>query len=151
MTEHTRLYPDLDGHLAVETCFRVRYHETDAMRVVHHSAYILWFEEGRSAFTRAIGYPYARMEAEGVALAVTELCVRYRQPARYDDEVIVTTRLEQLRSREITFSYTVRRACDDVVLATGSTRLVAVDAQGHVRRLPDELRARVSSYAAVAP
>ncbi len=43
----------------VETRFRVRFYETDQMGVVHHAAYITWFEEGRSEFTRAIGYPYA--------------------------------------------------------------------------------------------
>ncbi len=55
------------GHLAVETRFRVRYFETDAMGIVHHASYVTWFEGGRKAFPRALGYPYSRMEAEGSA------------------------------------------------------------------------------------
>jgi acyl-CoA thioester hydrolase len=64
---NTHLIAGAGGLPAVEVTFRVRYFETDAMGVVHHSAYITWFEEGRSAFTRAIGYPYSRMEQEGSA------------------------------------------------------------------------------------
>ena len=43
-----------------ETKFHVRYAETDQMGIVHHSAYIVWFEEGRSAWSRQLGHPYAR-------------------------------------------------------------------------------------------
>jgi acyl-CoA thioester hydrolase len=111
----------------VETRFRVRFYETDQMGVVHHAAYITWFEEGRSAFTRAIGYPYAQMEADGVALAVAEVSARYHQAAAYDDEVIVAARLDALQSRGMTFSYEIRRARDDALLVTGTTRHISVD------------------------
>ena len=94
----------------VETRFRVRFYETDQMGVVHHAAYITWFEEGRSAFTRAIGYPYSQLEREGFSLAVAEVNARYHRPAVYDDEVRVIVCLEQLQSRGMTFSYEVRRA-----------------------------------------
>jgi acyl-CoA thioester hydrolase len=126
----------------VATCFRVRYHETDRMGVVHHAAYVTWFEEGRSAFTRALGYSYAQMEADGMGLAVSELGARYLAPARYDEEVVVVTCLEALRSRELVFTYEVRRGADERVLVTGMTRLVSIDASGRVRSLPPALRAR---------
>jgi len=93
----------------VETRFRVRFYETDQMGVVHHAAYITWFEEGRSAFTRAIGTPYSQLEREGLSLAVAEVNARYHRPAVYDDEVRVIVCLEQLQSRGMTFSYEVRR------------------------------------------
>ena len=134
---------DSGGQPAVEIRFRVRYHETDAMRIVHHTAYITWFEEGRSALTRALGYPYTQMEADGVALAVAEVTARYHQPARYDEEVSVTTRLVALRSRGMTFTYEIRRAADGALLVTGETRHISVDAAGRVRRIPDAMRARL--------
>lgn len=123
--------------------FRVRYHETDAMGIVHHAAYLTWFEEGRSAFTRAIGYPYAQMEQDGVRLAVAEVSARYHWPARYDEEIIVRTCLAEFPSRGMTFTYEVRRAADDTLLVTGSTRHIALDPSGRVRRIPDEMRARI--------
>lgn len=132
------------GFPAVEVAFRVRYFETDAMGIVHHAAYITWFEEGRSAFTRAIGYPYSRMEQEGVSLAVAEVNARYHLPARYDDEVRVTAALSQIGSRGMTFAYEVRRAADGALLVTGSTRHISVDRNGKVTLLPADLRARVS-------
>jgi acyl-CoA thioester hydrolase len=143
MAEETSLYRNADGKLVVEKRFHVRYHETDTMGIVHHAAYLTWFEEGRSAFTRAIGYPYARMEAEGAALAVTEVVARYVQPARYDDEVVVAACLEELRSRGMTFAYEVRRASDGALLVSGMTRHISVDATGRAKRLPDGWRDRI--------
>lgn len=143
MSELPTLYRDAAGRTIVETRFRVRYCETDTMGIVHHAAYLTWFEEGRSAFTRAIGYPYAQMERDGVALAVAEVHARYHQPARYDEDVIVATCLEEFLSRGMTFSYEVRRAADGVLLASGSTKHISVDAAGRVQRIPDEMRARI--------
>jgi acyl-CoA thioester hydrolase len=129
----------------VETRFRVRYHETDAMGIVHHAAYITWFEEGRSAFTRCIGYPYSRMEAEGIALAVAAVTARFHRPARYDEEVVVVTCLDTLGSRGMAFTYEIRRASDGDLLVSGKSTHVSVGPDGRVRRLPDELRSRFST------
>jgi acyl-CoA thioester hydrolase len=141
MPAHAGLYINVEGKPAVDVRFRVRFHETDAMGVVHHAAYITWFEEGRSEYTRVAGFPYSRMSDEGVNLAVIDLAARYLRPARYDDEVIVTTCLEETSSRRLTFTYQVCRLPDRATLATGSTSLVSVDAAGHVMRLPDAVLA----------
>jgi acyl-CoA thioester hydrolase len=113
------------------------------MRIVHHSVYFTWFEEGRSAFTRTLGYPYAEMEADGVLLAVAEASARYRSPARYDDEVTVATCLAEFRSRAMTFVYEVQRVADGELLVTGSTTLIAIDAAGRTRQFPEALRTRL--------
>jgi acyl-CoA thioester hydrolase len=128
------------GHPAVRVRFRVRYFETDAMGIVHHAAYITWFEEGRSSFTRAIGYPYSRLEQEGVSLAVAEVSARYHRPARYDDEVIVTAALTQLGSRGMTFTYEVHDAAGGELLVSGATKHISVDGAGRVTVLPPALR-----------
>lgn len=137
---NTKLITTASGHPAAEVRFRVRYFETDAMGIVHHSAYITWFEEGRSAFTRAIGYPYSRMEQEGISLAVAEVSARYHRPARYDDEVVVLAELIQLGSRGMTFSYEVHRAADGELLVSGNSKHISVDGTGRVILLPPALR-----------
>ena len=114
------------------------------MGIVHHAVYITWFEEGRSAFTRAIGYPFSRMEAEGLAVAVAEVSARYHSPARYDDEVVVTAALDAVQSRGFTFDYTVRGA-DGTLLATGRSRQLALDSAGKVTLLPPALRAALQA------
>jgi acyl-CoA thioester hydrolase len=149
MTETVRFYRDGEGRPVVETRFRVRYFETDAMRLVHHAVYLTWFEEGRSAFTRAIGYPYARMEADGILLAVAEVHARYHQPARYDEEVIVSACLAEFPSRGMTFTYEIRRAVDNALLVTGATKHISMDQQGRTKRIPEEMRARIAQGAAL--
>ena len=143
MSESPSLRSTAEGKLVVETRFRVRYHETDSMGIVHHAAYITWFEEGRSAFTRYIGYPYSRMEAEGIALAVAEVTVRYHHPARYDEEVVVLACLDTCGSRGMAFTYEIRRASDGILLVSGRSTHVSVGPDGRVQRLPDELRLRL--------
>ena len=68
---------------------RVRFAETDAMGIVHHSRYLPYLEETRVAYLRHLGHPYAEMRAEGIDYAVLECFVQYRQPLRFDDEVDV--------------------------------------------------------------
>ncbi|HKK07578.1 MAG TPA: thioesterase family protein [Gemmatimonadota bacterium] len=119
---------------------RVRYGETDQMGRAHHSHYLLWCEEGRTAWLRERGASYRELEEEGVLLPVSRVAVSYREPAGYEEEIDVETRVAGVRSRSITFVYRVRRASDGAVLADASTELVCMDRDGRVRRLPAELR-----------
>jgi acyl-CoA thioester hydrolase len=82
-----------DEHEWSETRLRVRYAETDQAGVVYHSNYLVWFEVGRVELCRDRGFNYRDMEREEDAwLPVTEARVKYRTPARYDDELIIRTR-----------------------------------------------------------
>lgn len=83
----------------VETEIRVRYAETDAMGVVHHAAYLVWFELGRTEYTRAAGLPYREVESGGIRLVVVEATARFHRPARYDDVVLVRTATRSTRPR----------------------------------------------------
>ena len=65
------------------TLHKVQYYETDQMGVVHHSNYIRWFEEARAEWMEAVGLPYARLEAEGIASPVLSVACAYRRPVRY--------------------------------------------------------------------
>lgn len=127
-----------------ETTFRVRYADTDAMGVVHHSQYLVWFEEGRSAIMRELGVPYSQVEREGYWFTVAEVTVRYHTPARYDEKVTVATCITKLGSRGLTFDYEVKRAGDDVLLSTGTTRHICIDHQGRVRKIPLALRKQLA-------
>ncbi len=126
--------------LVAETTFHVRYAETDQMGIVHHSAYIVWFEEGRSAWSRQVGRPYADFERAGYVLAVSEVGARYLAPARYDQRVTVRTRISQVRSRLIRFDYDVLEAETGTWLVTGFTSHICLDHQGKPTRIPEEWR-----------
>ena len=81
-----------------ETRLRVRYAETDQMGVVYYANYLVWFEVGRAELMRQRGLDYKRMEIEtGCLMAVVDATVRYKAPARYDEELIVETTLTGVR------------------------------------------------------
>lgn len=115
---------------------RVRYAETDAMGVVYHTNYIIWFEVGRGELSRAMGMDYRAWEAGGMFLPVVEVSCRYRSSARYGNLVTVSTWVEQARSRTITFGYAVHLDEDGRLLATGHTTHVCVDRSGSPVQIP---------------
>lgn len=129
----------MDSTRTVETTLRVRYAETDAMGVVYHANYLVWFEVGRGEFFRAVGEDYGEWEQRGYFLPVVEAFARYQAPARYGDLVTVHTWIQEVRSRGLTLAYRVERAEDKQHLVTGWTRHVCMDAEGRARRLPAEM------------
>lgn len=120
-----------------ETTLHVRYAETDSMGVVHHAVYLVWFEEGRSAFIRQQGWSYADIEASGYFLAAGELSAKYRRAARYDRRVTIRTWIEDVRSRTITFGCEIVNADTNDLHFEASLKLICLNASGEITRIPD--------------
>ena len=139
-TAHVNVRLPVERSRIAETTFHVRYAETDQMGIVHHSAYLVWFEEGRSAWSRQAGRTYADFERAGYALAVSEVGARYMAPARYDEKVMVRTHISQVRSRMIRFEYEVLNAGSGEVLVTGFSVHICLDPDGKPTRIPEEWR-----------
>ena len=122
-----------------ETRLRVRYAETDQMGVVYHSNHLIWFEVGRVELMRQMGFSYRDMEREeGLFIAVAEATCRYRAPIFYDQEVLVRTRLKNVRESVVIFSYELVRADDAALLAEGETTHIVTDSQMKVAALPEK-------------
>lgn len=100
---------------------RVRYADTDAMGVVYHANYLVWFEVGRNEIMRAWGLPYIDFERQGIMVPVVEGHVKWVHPARYDDLLQVQTRVAELSPARITFAYRIVRAEDGRLCCEGST------------------------------
>lgn len=92
---------------------RVRYQESDQMGVVYHANYLNWFEIGRTETIRQMGYTYRKMEEQGLLLPVTGLDVKYHKPARYDDEIVIFTRIAAFSGLRLNYEYDVRRVTAD--------------------------------------
>ncbi len=118
---------------------RVRFYETDLMGIVHHGSYVGYLEVARVEWLRRRGVAYASWAQRGLHLAVVDLALKYRLPARFDDELDVEVALGEWRAASIRFDYRVLRAADGALLAEGSTRLACVDAQGALRRIHEEM------------
>ena len=124
----------------------MRFDEVDQMDVVHHPRYLVFFEVARTQYLRDLGIAYRDVVASGTHLAVIEVGVRYLKPARYDEELVVSTRCTESTGARVTLEYEVRREAE--ILATGFTRLAAIDGAGRAKRMPAGLRGLFESAAA---
>jgi acyl-CoA thioester hydrolase len=122
---------------------RVRYSETDQMGVAHHRHHLVWCEVGRTDFIREMGTSYAELERQGVLLAVAEVSMRYGAVVHYDDRIRVRTSVLRAQSRAVTFGYELSRIDGEAetAVASGETRLIAIDRSGSTRKLPDAILA----------
>jgi acyl-CoA thioester hydrolase len=123
---------------------RVRYGETDQMGVAYYGHYLTWFEVGRSDVLRELGLSYRELEQGEVFLPVVEAECRYLKPARYDDQLRVTTQLIRPGRRKIRFEYEVHRLPDQTLLASGSTVHVAIGKEERPRSIPDRFLRRLT-------
>ncbi len=120
---------------------RVRYAETDTMGVAYYANYFVWFEVGRSELLHSLGHTYGDLESAGVMLPVIEAHCQYRDSARYDDDLEVSTTGLLLSPVRVEFRYDVWRRSDGTLLASGRTMHAAVDSSGRPRRLPKDVQA----------
>jgi acyl-CoA thioester hydrolase len=123
-----------------ETQVRVNYSETDQMGVVYHGRYVVWLDVARTEHLRQAGFSYKELEAEGIRLVVTDLRVRYRAPARYDDLVRIRCWVRDVASRRVIFGYTIEDAVAGTLFATAETDLICLDRTHQLSRLPAKVR-----------
>lgn len=112
---------------------KVQYYETDMMGVTHHSNYIRWMEEARIDFMDRMGFPYKRMEAEGVLSPVKSLQVNYLKPCTFGDEVEITTGVKDFNGVIITMAYDMR--VNGEIVFTGTSEHVFLDREGKFVRM----------------
>lgn len=133
--------PPPESAFVIDTTFHVRYAETDAMGIVHHASYIVYFEEGRSAYARARNASYASFERTGHFLVVAEVNARFIKAARYDQRLIVRTWIGELKSRGVRFEYEIIAEESGELLVTGTTKHICITPEGRPALLPDTWRA----------
>lgn len=107
------------------------------MGFVHHSRYLQYFEMGRVELLRSRGYSYAKLEEQGIFFVVVKAEVRYKAPARFDDELRLVTRIVRQTTVRIEHQYELWR--EQALLAEGGTTIACVDRQGELREIPGEL------------
>ncbi len=126
-----------------EVTLRVRYEETDTMQVVYYSKYLVWFEVGRVELLRHLGLAYRELEEAGVRIPVVEVKATYRSPARFDDEVLVRTRVGNVGNASLRFENEVYRLPEMKLLCSGHTVHVMVDKKGRPMNVPLEMKRKL--------
>jgi acyl-CoA thioester hydrolase len=104
-----------------ETKLKVRYVETDQMGIVHHSNYYAWFELGRGEFITKLGMNYRQMEESGILMPIMETYCKYYEGAKYEDDLIIKTYIDEVTPVKVIFNYDVIREKDEKLLAKGRT------------------------------
>ncbi len=127
----------------------MRYSDTDAQGIAHHSNYFRWLEEARIGFLEAIGSDYARMNARGLFIPVVACSGEFRASAAAADLLDIQLWVSACTRARLDFAYQVRRG--GVSLATANSTHAFVDSGGKPRRLPrddpfwQQLRRRTAS------
>ncbi len=128
-----------------EIRLRVRYEETDAMRFVHYSKYFVWFEAGRVELLRSVGIPYKDLEKDGFFFPVVEAAASYKAPARFDDEILMRTKVTKIGNSSIRFENQVFELPEETLICEGHTVHVLTDANGQPTQIPREMANKLIS------
>jgi acyl-CoA thioester hydrolase len=130
-----------------ETTIQVRYAETDQMGIVYYANYLVWMEVGRVEYCKARGFEYKQMELQdGVFLAVAEARCRYASPARFDEQVVIRTWVQEANPRMVLFAYEMRLAADGRKLATGETKHIFLGRDLRPCRMPEKYRGKFAVH-----
>jgi acyl-CoA thioester hydrolase len=108
------------------TGVRVRFAETDAQGIAHNSNYLVWFEIARVAYLERFAGGYQRLRDVGIEALVLESHVRYLQPAKFDDRLLVHARCVDVKGARFRYEYAIERA--GLVIADGWTAHATVEA-----------------------
>ena len=133
-----RLYSEAMSTLIFQHQHRVSYAECTVGNHVYYGRYLDLLETARGEFFRSLGAPFLRWQQEDTVFPVVECRLRYKAPARYDDEVVVRTHLKNVRESLVHFGYELLRAADGLVLAEGETTHIVTDAEMKVKLIPEK-------------
>lgn len=128
-----------------ESRLRVRYEETDTMQVVYYAKVFVWMEVGRVNLLRDIGLSYKSWEAQGLGTPVVQAHADYRASARFDDEILVKTRVARVGTSSIRFENEIYKLPDLLLLCVGHTVHALSRRDGKAVPFPDDMKSRLTS------
>ncbi len=123
---------------------RIYYQDTDCGGVVYYGNYLRYFEQGRTQWLEARGSSVKAFMDADILFAVVHAELHYRSPARYGETLTIATTLKEMRAASFTFAHEIREKASGRLVVEGSARLVAVDTQGKLVKLPKDLRERLT-------
>jgi len=127
-----------------ETHVKVRFTEVDLYHMVWHGYYFNWFEVSRNELARHFELDPIKLLEAGFLAPVVEVYCQFKEPARFNDEVVIRTGIEPTEVANLIFIYTVLHAGTEKVLATGRTIHVLTDSKGHLLyRFPPGIQEKI--------
>ncbi|HME18146.1 MAG TPA: thioesterase family protein [Nitrososphaerales archaeon] len=123
-----------------ESRLRVRFEETDTMGVVYYAKFLVWMEVGRINLLRDVGWVYADWLERGLRIPVVQAHAEYKASARFDDEILVKTKVGNVTSRSVRFDTEIFKLPERTLLCVGHTVHALVDNSGKAVPFPDDVR-----------
>jgi acyl-CoA thioester hydrolase len=118
---------------------KVQYYETDMMGIAHHANYIRWMEEARIDFMDQMGFPYARMEAEGIISPVRAVSCRYKKPCTFGDALRISVAVEGFNGVVLTLRYDMTREADGALICQATSEHVFLRRDGGIIRMKRDM------------
>jgi acyl-CoA thioester hydrolase len=128
-----------------EQKLRVRFEETDTMGVVYYAKFMVWMEVGRVSLLRDLGFGYKEWVKRDLGFPVVQAHADYKASARFDDEVLVKTRVASIGNSSIRFENEIFKVPEMTLLATGHTVHVLTNRKGEKKPFPPEVRGMLTS------
>jgi len=128
-----------------EQKLRVRYEETDTMGVVYYGKFFVWMEVGRVSLLRDIGFGYKEWVRHDLEFPVVQAHADYKAPARFDDEILVKTKIASVGNSSIRFENEIYKFPEMTLLATGHTVHVLTNKKGQKVPFSADLKERLTS------
>ncbi|GAA4828480.1 tol-pal system-associated acyl-CoA thioesterase [Sphingosinicella ginsenosidimutans] len=114
---------------------RVYFEDTDVAGIVYYANYLKFMERARSDMLRAAGIDQrAAIKAGEGVYAVAEVQIRYRTPARLDDELVILSELKEVRAASALIHQRVMRGPEIVAEASVTAAFLSLD--GRPKRQP---------------
>ncbi len=113
--------------LQAEKDIDIRFSEVDAMQIVWHGSYALYFEDAREEFGRKYKLEYMRMYEFGFYAPLVELTFNYKRPLKYPDKVRIKITFRNTSAAKLIFDYEIYDRTTNELCATGHTVQVFLD------------------------
>ena len=124
---------------------RVYYEDTDAGGVVYYANYLKFMERARTEWLRELGFEQDELIARhNILFAVRRVQLDYRQPARFNDRLVVSVRVVQTGKASLTFAQKIFREADNTLLCEGEVRIASLEASSFKPcAIPDPLKQQI--------
>lgn len=114
---------------------KVQYYETDKMGITHHSNYIRWMEEARIDFLERIGWPYDKLEKEGILSPVLKVSCQYKKSTTFADEILIDVKVKEFNGVRLVIEYEMKKADKEDIIFTGESEHCFLDEESRPVRI----------------
>ena len=121
---------------------KIYYEDTDCGNVVYYANYLKYMERGRTEYLADLGFSVSELASQGTVFVVARVEIDYRSSARLGETIVVKTWISEMTRVSLLFGHTMTDKASGRLIAEAQARLVCVDPNGKIKRIPQEMQER---------